>query len=134
MCTDGRIRNAVCDLTIVDTDLQIRAIHRFDIPSTPDNPAFCQGSIGYGAGNRQTGSLLMTLMYYYTADRTTRTTACTGSEPSCHSRRSTRLLRIREDKGRIVVQEDNRCLGENNGVPDIPTARKLLKQCPLDMQ
>lgn len=47
---------------------------------------------------------------------------------------TTRQLRITEQNGQIVVTEDNRCLGDNNLVPDIPTSRKRLSKCPQDLQ
>ncbi|WP_396436168.1 hypothetical protein [Limnohabitans sp.] len=130
-CAEGQIGHSVCDLTIVDTDLKVRAVHRFEIPGeVPGFPTNCQVPLGYGMGNRQTGSLLMTLRYGFTNRPLAGSIEAIGS----NSFETTRLLRIREQDGKITVTEDNRCLGENNFVPDIPTARKLLRKCPIDMQ
>jgi hypothetical protein len=130
-CAEGQIGHSVCDLTIVDTDLKVRAIHRFEIPGElPGFPANCQDSIGFGVGSRQTGSLLMTLRYHFTNRPLAGSIEAIGSNWF----ETTRLLRIREQGGQITVTEDNRCLGENNFVPDIPTARKLMRKCPQEMQ
>ncbi len=130
-CAEGQIRHSVCDLTIVDMDLKVRAVHRFEIPGeVPGFPTNCQVPLGYGVGNKQTGSLLMTLRYGFTNRPLAGSIAAIGNNWF----ETTRLLRIREQDGQITVTEDNRCLGENNLVPDIPTARKLLRKCPIDLQ
>jgi hypothetical protein len=130
-CAEGQIGHSVCDLTIVDTDLKVRAVHRFEIPGeVPGFPTNCQVPLGYGVGNKQTGSLLMTLRYGFTNRPLAGSIAAIGNNWF----ETTRLLRIREQDGQITVTEDNRCLGENNLVPDIPTARKLLRKCPIDLQ
>lgn len=130
-CAEGQIRYEVCDLMVVDAESKVRAIHHFNIPDgAPGYPSHCMGSIGYGVGSRQTGSLLMTLQYHHIHTPPASKTGDFGKGWM----QTTRLLRIQEHNGELVVTEDNRCLGENNRVPDIPSARKLLKQCPLDMQ
>ena len=43
--------------------------------------------------------------------------------------RMTSLFRLKEDNGRILVEQDDLCLGNPNQIETIPEARKLLKQC-----
>ena len=43
--------------------------------------------------------------------------------------RMTSLFRLKEENGRILVEQDDACLGNSNRIETIPEARKLLKQC-----
>lgn len=131
-CAEGQIIYHACFLYFQDPlQLKILAIHRFEIADPkPGYPAFCMGVMGFGMGNKETGSVLVTVQYHDTNSMPVSSPKDIGKGWM----RTTRLLRIHEQDGKLSVEEDDRCLGQDNHYWDIPTARKALRQCPAALQ
>lgn len=132
LCAEGQIQHNACFLYFQDPlQYKILAIHRFEIADPkPGYPAFCMNTEGFGMGNKETGSVLVTVQYHDTHSKP----AASPKDIGKGWMRTTRLLRIHEQDGKLSVEEDNRCLGQDNHYPDIPTARKALRQCPAALQ
>lgn len=132
LCAEGQIHYNACFLYFqAPLQLKILAIHRFEIADPkPGYPAFCMDVMGIGMGNKETGSVLVTVQYHDTNSMPVASPKDIGKGWM----RTTRLLRIHEQDGKLSVEEDDRCLGQDNHYWDIPTARKALRQCPAALQ
>ena len=88
-------------------------------------PVWCNAVPAVGVHDKKRNELLVTFQYF----PTDRKVASKISEVGSGWIRMTSLFRLKEENGRILVEQDDACLGNSNRIETIPEARKLLKQC-----
>lgn len=87
---------------------------------------YCNGIQAVSAAKVREG-VLLTVSYYVTDG----SVAKRASEIGQDWRYMTVLIRLREEGGQLVMEQDDRCFGNPNALASIADARKALKECGL---
>lgn len=122
-CEEGQTYKHSCHLMFFNTSFEPVGLHR--IRTDEPFPVWCNAVIAVGVHDKKRNELLVTFQYF----PTDRKVASKISEVGSGWIRMTSLFRLKEDNGRILVEQDDLCLGNPNQIETIPEARKLLKQC-----
>ena len=122
-CKEGQRQTQTCYLSLFDANFHevgLQSIH-IDEPA----PVFCNAVPGIGVFNAERDELLVTVQYFFIDG----THATKVSDLGTGWKRMTVLLRLKTEDGRVRLEQDDRCLGNPNGVETIPDARRQLKRC-----
>lgn len=122
-CEEGQTYKHSCHLMFFNASFEPVGLHR--IRTDEPFPVWCNAVIAVGLHDKKRNELLVTFQYF----PTDRKVASKISEVGSGWTRMTSLFRLKEDNGRILVEQDDLCLGNPNQIKTIPEARKLLKQC-----
>jgi len=113
----------VCSFFV--TDAKLAHLTQFDI-KLPEagGRTWCNGIDGIGRVKGQ-DALLVPVSYYLTDAPLANKIANIGDK----WRHITVLLRLKQQSGQIMIEQDDSYLGNPNHYPDIPSARKALQKC-----
>ncbi len=122
-CVEGQRHTSDCHLFIFDQnfaevgyrDLNIKEPYQY----------FCNAMPAIGTGKKTDNELLVTVQYF----PIDRKLASKMSEMGSGWKRMTILVRIKSENGKIIVEQDDSCLGNPNSYEDIASARKALAVC-----
>lgn len=122
-CEEGQRYAYGCHLIFLDANFAEAGFHTLAI--NEPYRYFCNAMPSLGVANKDRNELLVTVQYF----PIDRKAASKVSEIGSGWTRMTLLFRVKAVDGKIVVEQDDRCLGNPNRVETIPEARKLLKRC-----
>jgi len=90
-------------------------------------PLFCNSVLAVGTGDKKRNELLVTVQYF----PVDRKAASAISQIGSGWMRMTVLLRVKVEGGKVLIEQDDRCLGNPNKFETIPEARRRLKKCAI---
>lgn len=114
----------VCALYVFDQDLNKLASLKIDLTEN-NHGTWCNGTYGFGSAGKGVGGVLLTISYYLTGKKPAQRTQDIGKG----WRYMTALIRFEEKDGKLVLRQDDSCLGNPNNYGTIPDARKALMRC-----
>jgi hypothetical protein len=122
-CVEGQRRTETCHLLFLTKDFE-PAGH---LPLKVNRPyqTFCNATIAMGVADKSRNELLVTIQYF----PIDRKLASKINEVGSGWERMTVLVRLKEDDGRIVAEQDDRCLKNPNRIETISDARRALRRC-----
>jgi hypothetical protein len=113
----------VCALFLYDD--QLKQLAKFPVElNEADGKTWCNGANAL-ARVKGEDALLFSVSYYLTEKPLANKAADIGND----WRYMTTLLRLREQDGKVVVEQDDSCLGNPNTYKDVAAARKALAAC-----
>jgi hypothetical protein len=113
----------VCSVFVTDANFTHLSQWDIKLPEAGGR-TWCNGIDGIGRVKGQ-DALLVPVSYYLTDARLAKKIENIGDG----WRHITVLLRLKQVDGKVVIEQDDRCLGNPNRYPDIPSARKALQKC-----
>lgn len=114
----------ICALYVFDQDLNKLASLNIDLPEN-NHGTWCNGTYGFGGSSKGVNGVLITLSYYLAGEKPAQRAKDIGDG----WRKMTVLIRFEELDGRLVLKQDDTCLGNPNTFDAIPDARKALARC-----
>lgn len=123
MCKEGQRHTSSCHLLFLNKEMEPAGSLRLRI----DEPYryFCNAIPAVGTGDKSRNELLVTVQYFPIDAKPTSNVADVGSGWE----RMTVLVRVKAVDGKIVAEQDDRCLRNPNKFNTVPDARKALKRC-----
>ena len=115
----------ICALYVFDQELNKLASLKIDLPEN-NHGTWCNGIDGFGGAGKGTDGVLVTISYYLAGKKPARRAQDIGSG----WRYMTALIRFEEKNGKLVLRQDDSCLGNPNDYGTIAAARKALSKCP----
>ena len=122
-CEEGQHYALGCHIFIFDSTFREVGFHTVKIAEPW--PLFCNAVTAVGTGDKKNNELLLTVQYF----PVDRKAASKISEIGSGWNRMTVLLRVKADNGKVIIDQDDRCLGNPNRIETIPDARRRLKKC-----
>lgn len=122
-CEEGQSYKLSCHLMFFNTQLDPIGLHR--IHTDEPFPVWCNAVPAVGVYDKKKNELLVTFQYF----PIDRKAASKISEVGSGWIRMTSLFRLKEENGRILVEQDDSCLKNPNRIESIPDAKKALKRC-----
>lgn len=122
-CEEGQTYKHSCHLMFFNTHYELVGIYRVRIDEP--FPVWCNAVPAAGLYDKKQNEMLVTLQYF----PTNRKTANKVSEVGSGWIRMTSLFRLKEENGKVSIEQDDSCLKNPNRIETIPEARKILKQC-----
>lgn len=122
-CKEGQRHKHSCHLFFFDANYQPVGAYRLRINEPFE--LFCNAMPAMGVYDKTRNELLVTYQYF----PIDRTAASKVGEVGANWIRMTSLFRLREEGGRILVEQDDACLMNPNRYESIPEARKALRAC-----
>ncbi|MDE1714957.1 hypothetical protein PWG14_20930 (plasmid) [Chromobacterium amazonense] len=116
----------VCMLYVQDKDLNKAASLKIALPEN-NFGTWCNGVDGLGAAGKGRDGVIVALSYYLTGKAPAKKAQDIGQG----WRYMTVLIRWREENGKLILTQDDSCLGNPNKIKDIPSARKALDKCGI---
>ncbi|MDN0084537.1 hypothetical protein QU487_17515 [Crenobacter sp. SG2305] len=113
-----------CVLYVHDKDLNKAASLKISLPEN-NHGTWCNGVNGLGSARKGSDGVIVSLSYYLTDN----TPAKRAQDIGKGWRYMTVLIRFGEQNGKLILTQDDSCLGNPNKIKDIPTARKVLDKC-----
>lgn len=123
LCEEGQTYKLSCHLMFFNEQFNLIGLHR--IRTDEPFPVWCNAVPAMGVYDKKKNELLVTFQYF----PTDRKAASKISEVGSGWIRMTSLFRLKEENGRILVEQDDHCLKNPNRIEAIPDARKALKRC-----
>lgn len=114
----------VCAVYVHDQDLNKLASLKIDLPEN-NHGTWCNGVYGLGGAGRSVDGVLVTLSYYLAG----KTPAQRAQDIGKGWRYMTALIRFEEQDGKLMLKQDDSCLGNPNTYDTIPDSRKALSRC-----
>ena len=115
----------ICALYVFDQELNKLAALKIDLPEN-NHGTWCNGTYGFGGAGKGTDGVLVTISYYLAGKKPAQRAQDIGRG----WRYMTALIRFEEKNGKLVLRQDDSCLGNPNDYGTIPDARKALSKCP----
>lgn len=122
-CEEGQYYKDSCHLMFFNTEFESVGVQR--IPINEPFPVWCNAVPAVGVYDKKKNELLVTFQYF----PIDRKAASKISEVGSGWIRMTSLFRLKEENGRILVEQDDSCLKNPNRIESIPDAKKALKRC-----
>jgi hypothetical protein len=124
MCDEGQRHTQDCHLFIFNDKFEEVGYHRIAVRET--FPFFCNTVLAVGVGNKDANELLVTVQYFSIDRKPASKTADIGQG----WRRMTVALRLRStSEGKVLIEQQDACLKNPNGIESIPDARQALRHC-----
>lgn len=115
----------VCAVFLHDKNLNPVTSLKIDLPEN-NHGTWCNGTYGLGSAGKGVDGLLVSISYYLTGEKPAQRRQDIGEG----WRYMTVLLRLEKSaNGKVLLVQDDLCLGNPNRYKDIPTARKRLSTC-----
>lgn len=114
----------VCALYVFDENLNKLASLKIDLPEN-NHGTWCNGIYGFGGAGKGIDGVLVTLSYYLAGGKPAQRAQDIGKG----WRYMTTLIRFEEQDGKLMLKQDDSCLGNPNQYDTIPGARKVLAKC-----
>lgn len=122
-CHEGQHYKHSCHLFFFNSKYEPVGAYRIKINEPFE--VFCNATPAIGVYDKTKNELLVTLQYF----PIDRKAASRISEVGSNWIRMTSLFRLKEENGRISVEQDDVCLKNPNRYETIPDARKALRLC-----
>ena len=122
-CKEGQRRTNDCHVFFFDRHFAEVGHHRVRIDE--GYPFFCNAVPAIGTADKARNQLLITVQYF----PIDRELARAAGEIGDGWMRMTVLLQLREENGKLLVEQDDACLGNPNRIETIAEARNLLLRC-----
>ena len=122
-CKEGQRRTNDCHVFFFDRHFSEVGHHRVRIDE--GYPFFCNAVPAIGTADKARNQLLITVQYF----PIDRELARAAGEIGDGWMRMTVLLQLREENGKLLVEQDDACLGNPNRIETIVEARNLLLRC-----
>ena len=122
-CKEGQRRTNDCHVFFFDRHFAEVGHHRVRIDE--GYPFFCNALLAIGTADKARNQLLITVQYF----PIDRELARAAGEIGDGWMRMTVLLQLREENGKLLVEQDDACLGNPNRIETIAEARNLLLRC-----
>lgn len=123
-CDEGQRQTMDCHLLIFNERFEEVGYHRIEVKEP--YPFFCNAVPALGVGNAADNLLLATIQYF----PIDRKHASKISEVGSRWQRMTAAFRLTlQGDGRVLIEQDDRCLKNPNRIEAIPDARRRLKRC-----
>ncbi|GAB4062479.1 hypothetical protein GCM10028811_31360 [Uliginosibacterium sediminicola] len=122
-CEQGQRYKYSCHLLFFNAKYQ--PVGAFRIRINESSEVFCNAMPAMGVYDKTRNELLVTSQYF----PIDRKAASKASEVGANWMRMTSLFRLREEGGKILVEQDDACLKNPNRYETIPDARKALRAC-----
>lgn len=116
----------ICALYVLDQDLNKAASLKIDLPEN-NHGTWCNGIYGFGGAGKDVDGVLVSISYYLTGNKPAQSAQDIGKG----WRYMTALILFEEKVGKLVLRQDDTCLGNPNGYDSIVAARKALAQCAV---
>lgn len=113
----------ICALFVYDKNLKQAAKHDVKL-NEANGHTWCNGARALARVKGQ-DALLFSISYYLTD----KPLAKNANDIGDGWRYMTVLLKLREQDGKVVIEQDDSCLGNPNGFKDLASARKALSAC-----
>ena len=127
-CVEGQRETVGCHLFFLDGNFTEAGFHSIKIHEPYLH--FCNAVPAVGVASKGRNELLVTVQYF----PIDRKAASKVNEIGSGWNRMTVLLRVKTVNGKIVVEQDDSCLGNPNKIDTIPDARKALARCSTGAQ
>lgn len=114
----------ICAVYVFDQDLNKLASLKIDLPEN-SHGTWCNGTYGFGSAGKSVDGVLVTLSYYLAGNKPAQRAQDIGKG----WRYMTALIRFEEQDGKLVLKQDDSCLGNPNQYDTIGDARKALGKC-----
>ena len=122
-CVEGQRFRKGCHVFVFDEAFKEVGFHTIEIKEAA--PYFCNAVLAVGVGDKARNELLVTVQYFFIE----RKPAAKMSEIGADWKRMTVALRLKAEGGRVLIEQDDRCLGNPNTIDTVADARRRLKQC-----
>lgn len=113
----------ICALFVYDKNLKQVAKHDVKL-NEANGHTWCNGALALGRAKGQ-DALLFSVSYYLTDKPLAKQAKDIGDG----WRYMTVLLKLRNDDGKVVIEQDDSCLGNPNQLKELALARKALAAC-----
>lgn len=123
MCDEGQRQTQDCHLFVFNSKFEESGYLR--IPINEERPTFCNAIPALGTGRKERNELLVTTQYFFIDGSATKNASDIGSG----WKRMTSLVRVREEDGRVVMEQNSSCLLNPNNIDSVPEARRRLAVC-----
>lgn len=104
---------------------QLATVGAYRLHLNLPNPYYCNAMPSMGTGDKARNEILVTVQCFNINTKPAKSIKDVGSD----WQRMTVLFRVKAADGKVVLEQDDTCLGNPNTYEDVPTARKALKQC-----
>lgn len=125
MCDEGQRQTQDCHLLIFNAKFEEAGYLR--LPINEMRSTFCNAIPAVGAGRKERNELLVTTQYFFIDAAPAKNASDIGSG----WKRMTSLVKIHEEEGRVVMEQDSSCLLNPNSIDSVPEARRRLATCEL---
>lgn len=125
-CEEGQRYKHSCHLFFFNSKYEPVGAYRVRINEPVE--VFCNAMPAMGVYDKARNELLVTYQYF----PIDRKAASKVNEVGSGWLRMTSLFRLKEESGKISVEQDDSCLKNPNRYESIPDARKALKECAKD--
>jgi hypothetical protein len=122
-CLEGQRHTKGCHLFFFNQDFAEVGYHEIEMKES--YPYYCNTVAAISVANKANNEMFVTVQYF----PIDRKLAGKASELGAGWKRITLLVRIKQDNGKIVIEQDDSCLGNPNNLEDIASARKALLAC-----
>lgn len=122
-CVEGQRYRKGCHVFIFDESFEEVGFHTIEIKESA--LYFCNAVPAVGVGDKTRNEVLMTVQYFFIDG----TPAAQISEIGSGWKRMTVALRLKAEGGKVLIEQDDRCLGNPNRIETVPDARRRLARC-----
>lgn len=122
-CVEGQRYRVGCHVFIFDESFKEVGFHTIEIKESA--LYFCNAVPAVGVGDKTRNEVLMTVQYFFIDG----TPAAQISEIGSGWKRMTVALRLKAEGGKVLIEQDDRCLGNPNRIETVPDARRRLARC-----
>ncbi len=122
-CVEGHRYRKGCHVFVIDEAFREVGFRTIEVKESA--PYFCNAVLAVGVGDKTRNEVLVTVQYFFID----RKPAAKMSEIGNGWKRMTVPLRLKAEAGKVLIEQDDRCLGNPNTIDTIPDARRRLKQC-----
>lgn len=123
ICDEGQRQTQDCHLFIFNAKFEEAGYLR--LPIKEKRPTFCNAIPAVGTGRKERNELLVTTQYFFIDTAPAKDASDVGSG----WKRMTRLVSVRVEEARVVIEEDTACLLNPNSIDSVPEARRRLATC-----
>lgn len=123
VCLEGQRHTKGCHLFFFNQDFVEAGYHEMHMKEV--YPYYCNTVAAVSVANKANNEMFVTVQYF----PIDRKPAGKASELGASWKRSTLLVRIKQEKDKLLIEQDDSCLGNPNNYEDIASARKALLAC-----
>jgi hypothetical protein len=120
LCGEGQLQLSKAHLFFFNNQFENVGVYTLNISEL--NEYFVNALLGMGVYNKVRNELLVSLDYFPIDSKT-------NAKFSKLAKRTTLLVRLKVENGKILIEQDDSCLKNPNIVGSIPEARTVLSRC-----
>jgi hypothetical protein len=122
-CQEGQRYTVAANLFIFNDKFEEVGYHLIKIAEPW--PLYVNTVLSVGTGDKKRNEVLVTVQYFPVDRKAANKISAIGSGWL----RMTVLLRVKAESGKVLIEQDDSCLGNPNKFGSIPDARRRLKEC-----